>query len=204
MLLVGVLVGLVVVRDRGVIVLVAVLGDQVGDLLARPMVMGHVIVLVAMDDRFVIVRLRHLAPPHPTVGRLALPSLIPCATLLRPTRDATGSPGPKDPANVVLDLVPREESPQSYSKLPWFEDGLRDSGDAEGLPQDPMRTCHSRALGNDPGAAIGHGEGAGGLMPLGGSGTPLLAQDPGDLPADRLPIGAREQIQARVIPMEIH
>jgi hypothetical protein len=61
-LLIHVLVGLVAVREGRVIVLVAVAGDEVGEVLARPVVVGHVHVLVGMHNGIVVVRFSHCFP----------------------------------------------------------------------------------------------------------------------------------------------
>jgi hypothetical protein len=62
-LLIDVLVGLVAVREGRVVVLVAVAGDEVGDVLARPVVVSDVRVLVGMHNRIVVVRFSHSFPP---------------------------------------------------------------------------------------------------------------------------------------------
>jgi hypothetical protein len=48
-----VFVGFVVVRDRRVVVFMAVVGQEVGDVLPVTAVMGHVAVLMLMNRRFV-------------------------------------------------------------------------------------------------------------------------------------------------------
>jgi hypothetical protein len=59
-LLLGVLVALVGVRDGRMVVLVVVSRDEVSDLLLRPVVVGHMDVPVGVDQGIVIVGLGHL------------------------------------------------------------------------------------------------------------------------------------------------
>jgi hypothetical protein len=60
--LIHVLVGLVAVPEGRVIVLVAVAGDEVGEVLAEPVVVGDVHVVVFMHNRVVLVRFSHRFP----------------------------------------------------------------------------------------------------------------------------------------------
>lgn len=63
-LLLGVLVALVGVRDGRMVVLVVVGRDEVSDLLLRPVVVGHMDVAVGVDQGFVIVGFGHLFLLH--------------------------------------------------------------------------------------------------------------------------------------------
>ena len=64
MLLIHVLVGLVAVREGRVIVLVAVAGDQVGEILAGPVVVGDVHMVMRMHNGIVLVRFSHCFLPR--------------------------------------------------------------------------------------------------------------------------------------------
>jgi len=79
MFLVGVLVGLVSVRQGRMVVLVRVGRHQVRDVFVRPVVMGDVDVLVFMELGIVMMGSRHAASSHPeSVGRGVEVESIPC------------------------------------------------------------------------------------------------------------------------------
>ena len=63
-LLIHVLVGLVAVRERRVIVLMAVAGDEVGQILAGPVVVGDVHMVMGMHNGIVLVRFSHCFLPR--------------------------------------------------------------------------------------------------------------------------------------------
>jgi hypothetical protein len=63
-LFIHVLVGLVAVREGRVIVLVAVAGDEVGEVLAEPVVVGDVDMVMGMHNGIVLVRFSHCFPPR--------------------------------------------------------------------------------------------------------------------------------------------
>jgi len=79
-LLIHVLVRLVAVREGSVIVLVAVAGDQVGEILAGPVVVGDVDMVMGMHNGIVLVRFSHCflprvcePPPASHAGSLSAP-----------------------------------------------------------------------------------------------------------------------------------
>jgi hypothetical protein len=63
-LLIHVLVGLVAVREGRVIVLVAVAGDEVGEIFAGPVVVGDVHMVMGMHNGVVLVRISHCFLPR--------------------------------------------------------------------------------------------------------------------------------------------
>src|SRR5438046_8208625 len=83
MFLVGVLVGLVSVRQSRMVVLVLVRGHQVGDVLVRPVVMGDVDMLVRMDLGIVTMGCRHAASSLRRVWVAASKSSLVLASILR-------------------------------------------------------------------------------------------------------------------------
>ncbi len=61
-LLLFILVGIVVVRHRGMVVLVAMRGHQVSDFFPVTVVVGHVAMVVVVNRSFVRVHVRHCPP----------------------------------------------------------------------------------------------------------------------------------------------
>ena len=77
-LLIHVLVGLVAVREGRVIVLVAVAGDEVGQILAGPVVVGDVRMFMGMHNGIVLMRFSHcffpcVCEPASRAGSLSAP-----------------------------------------------------------------------------------------------------------------------------------
>jgi len=95
-LLIHVLVGLVAVREGRVIVLVAVAGDEVGEVLAGPVVVGDVHMVMGMHNGIVLVRFGHcflprVCEPSPRITCREpvgawLPGIIPGAACLKRVR----------------------------------------------------------------------------------------------------------------------